>query len=527
MKKIIIMICVIVLCFNITACSSNQEIQNEAVKVEKEIDLPQVEEKEETKIDNIDEIRSNMTKWAKAIKNVFIDRSGELSRGFDNSKNQVLLISSSNDIALLINSQNESVAPSDEIVEYSAKSLQSSALESLTSSFSQIQFNEHKTYVFNVDFWGTMMDYTVVNEDMFSHIFKSIIHEGIHILKQDGEPTMEEAMSTRSQSAEENVEARYYRNEMGLYLKEALQSEGEARIDLIKKANYFYTLFKKVSDNEPTGFDKTEGEATFLAYKALVMANNESLSEKEVLNETIKLIINRNNEYIGEDVELSTEMQVLLKFEEPYSIGSYAIALLEQDNLKYETSTSVLCEQLLENYGFTQAKEHQGIRAIVEATYSYSKENNSGVIEKFEKAANDSSYKKVIIPLTDMSSSTTYDGEFLDHNHNDKDGQVVTISKGISHNNGNRIKLDGALAFEYFNDVVLDGINMSDSDLDSEVTSQEIEVENDFPFSYVVLYVHKDDIEYEQGLITIQTNEVLMFDIKAKEIEGGYEIITN
>lgn len=533
MKKIIGYILIVVLCMTVGACTSkeNQKTVSEKEKVTQsqevvkedakegaketknsieENDIQELEEQMYQNVDNKDAIRENMPKWAKAIKEVFIDRSKELSRGFDNRKNQILLVSSANDMALLINSQNKEVAPPEETVEYSARTLEATALKGLTSGFSTMDFNGHNTYVFNVDFWASMMNYEMMGLDIFDEIFKSIVHEGIHVLKQVDVRTMEQEMGTRSDQAEENIKARYYRNEVIAYMKEAVVETGEKRKELLQKAMYYHSLFKEEAKGEDSYYDLVEGEARFLERKALLMYKEKSIGEEELLAKVITSL--RKLQYVSEDLqeELSKEVEATMKFEEPYVIGSLGIAILEQDGVRFEDAKETICDQILERYTPLEGKEHKGLKEKVEELYTLSGETNDNVVASFEEKTKDSEYVKVVIPLTDMNSSTTYENNFIAYTHEGKEGNLVTMTKEINHPNGNRIRIERALAFEVYND------DLGNSTLNSD----------DIEFMNVVLYIHKDEIEYKSGLLTIQTDKLLMFDIKAEEIEDGYKIIT-
>lgn len=513
LRKITATLLIATTCVAVAACQPGTTTKtNTPSETEVKTTAPKAGEEGQTsavsKADIKEKVRENMHKWAKATKEVFVDRSEELMRGFDNSKNQILLVSSANDMALLVNSQNKDVAPPDEIVEYSAKSLEATAMKGLTSGFSTMEFNGHKTYVFNADFWAEDLQQEDLAGDIFEKIYKPIVHEGIHLLLQQAAETAESTMmGSRSETQDMDVDPRYYRNEMAVYLKEALGAEGDQRSELIGKAMYFYNKFKEASGDEKTGFDLIEGQATYLEEKAYQMTQHKDADQAALLKATIAGLIKNPYEGLGLDEATMMAYNVVSKSREPYTIGSLIIALLEQDGVLYEKDSKTLAEQLLSRYSPVEAAGHEGLREYVAELYGATNSGNSDLTKEYESYINNSDYKKVLIPLIDHTASVSYDSAFLAYDHEGNSGNLVTTSQEVNHPNGNRIRLKSAKAFEYYPE------DIGDSDTD--------------PFGYVLLYVHKDDIRYEDGKITIQKDDVLMFDTRAKEVDGGYEILPN
>ena len=543
MKKIIIVNMIILLLCPVLFGKGNSESEKKEYSTADEMmfEIP-----EEMNMSTIKTIRQILPELAEDTKKLLIENPDKLWPGFDNSRYQVLLVSTATNTALLINSRNSDIGPSDEIIEYSANSLKDTVLRALVTSYTKLQFNGHTTYVFNVDFWGQMHSYMKDKDELYTLILKAIIHESVHLLLQsDNMNTMETTMS-RGDKYPENVEARYYRNEIYAYLIEAIASDSKSvRMENIKKAMFFYEKYKNISGNDENyGYDFVEGQPTYIEERALAYLQNETDNIKEIETGTLKSIVEKYKKYN------SMGLDVLPKPGEPYDIGAAAIALVIDTLGTYDFSQKLPLDILHEAFGSQSASPHSEVEKSVIGFYEDYNEEIKTQVDSFLHNSVNPDYVAISIPRTITNTSSTY-SQMIQYNHKGLDGLIVNISAEFSYKNGNRLMLKQADAFEYMDMSSMmmpmegefpDGAMMMDGPMpEGGFPEGAVMMEGPMPdaptmemlppelanmvIGNVLVYVKKSDIEISGSLLTVQNNDIIVFDAMYNFADNQYTIL--
>ena len=122
MKKIIKLLMILLILGS--AASALYAKGNSEIVPDTETTQPAGDLLQSTDVKTTKSVNSLLSRWAEAIQEILIDESQILWPGFDNSEHQIMLVSTANNTAYLINSQNEDIAAPDELVEYSSRSLE-------------------------------------------------------------------------------------------------------------------------------------------------------------------------------------------------------------------------------------------------------------------------------------------------------------------------------------------------------------------------------------------------------------------
>ncbi|MGE7915076.1 hypothetical protein [Lysinibacillus xylanilyticus] len=506
MLKIVRSLFMILIITILTACNNNNQEKPENKKVE-ESQKSNEDVIESNPIENSKIIREITPELVKDIKKILIDDASKLWPSFNNKDKQILLLNPSNKMAYLINNQKTDIGSKDEVIEYSTDSIKDTQL--LVNPFQLTTFNDHPTYVFNLEFASDLI--AGADEEAYEIVFKFIIHEGIHILLQTGDSV--EGLGTRAETYPEDTDSRYYRNEMYQYLKEAVESKTQdEKIDQIQKAVYFYELYLKSNkkNQEQDGYDNIEGMATYLESKAYQMIKHPDASAKELNELTAQNIIDN---FIAADQ--GQEEVLLMKGREFYDIGALAIASAVDMQLNEKTILTASPLGLLDSeFGSKKAESHENIKKANQDYYNaYNNELKSYVEDIASKQKNEQ-FEAIRIPVTIQNSSATFESMIVEYQYKGNPAEIQTTTREIILPD-TRIKLNKmkSLFIEAPMESLEDPTKMDPNTL----------------MGYTIVFVPKKDIEFSQDkqLLTIQRDDLLIFDAKYEEKDGEYQILMN
>ncbi|MFJ8458588.1 hypothetical protein ACIQ57_05595 [Lysinibacillus xylanilyticus] len=504
MLKTVRLIFMILIITILTACNNNNQETTEKPENKK------VEESQKTNEDSMDsnpienskKIREITPELVKDIKKILIDDASKLWPSFNNEDKQILLLNPSNKMAYLINNQKTDIGPKDEVIEYSTDSIKDTQL--LVMPFQLTTFNDHPTYVFNLEFVSS------TGEKAYETVFKFIVHEGIHILLQSGGTA--EGLGTRAETYPEDIDSRYYRNEMYQYLKKAIESKNkDEKIDQIQQAVYFYELYlnSNKKNNDQDGYDNIEGMATYLESKAYQMIKHPDASTKELNELTAQNIIDN---FIPADQ--GQEEVLLMKGQEFYDIGALAIASAVELNLNDKTILTASPLGLLKSeFGGKKAEGHQNIKKANEDYYNSYNSKLKSYVDDIVSKQKDNQYVAVRIPVTIQNSSAMYEEMIVEYQYKGNPAEIQTTTREIILPD-TRIKLNKmkSLSIEAPMEDLEDPTKMNPNTI----------------MGYTIVFVPKKDIEFSQDkLLTIQSDNLLIFDAKYEEKDGEYQILMN
>ncbi|MFJ7890473.1 hypothetical protein ACIQYL_20640 [Lysinibacillus xylanilyticus] len=493
----------------LTACSNNT--QDTAVKPEN----TKGEESKKTNEDSMDSnpienskiIREITPELVKDIKKILIEDASKLWPSFNNKDKQILLLNPSNKMAYLINNQKTDIGPKDEVIEYSTDSIKDTQL--LVTPFQLTTFNDHPTYVFNLEFASDVISGTD-KEAAYENVFKFIVHEGIHILLQSGGTA--EGLGTRAETYPVDIDSRYYRNEMYQYLKKAFESKKkDEKIDQIQKAAYYYELYlnSNKKNKEQDGYDNIEGMATYLESKAYQMIKHPDASAKKLNDLTAKSII---NDFIPADQ--GQEEVLLMKGREFYDIGALAIASAVDMQLNEKTLLTASPLGLMDSeFGSKKAEGHENIKKANNDYYNAYNNKLKSYVDDIASKQKDDQYAAVRIPVTIQNASASYEDMIVEYQYKGKSAEIQTTTREIILPD-TRIKLNKMKS-------LFIAAPMEDLEDPTKMNPNTI-------MGYTIVFVPKKDIEFSQDkLLTIQRDDLLIFDAKYDEKDGEYQILMN
>lgn len=504
MLKTVRLLFMILIITILTACSNNNQETTE--KPVEESQKSNENSMNSNPIENSKKIREITPELVKDIKKILIDDARKLWPSFNNEDKQILLLNPSNKMAYLINNQKTDIGPKDEVIEYSTDSIKDTQL--LVMPFQLTTFNDHPTYVFNLEFASDII--SGADENAYEIVFKFIVHEGIHILLQSGESV--EGLGTRAETYPEDIDSRYYRNEMYQYLKKAIKSKNkDEKIDQIQQAVYFYELYlnSNKKNKAQDGYDNMEGMATYLESKAYQMIKHPEESVKELNELTAQNIIDN---FIPADQD--QEEVLLMKMREFYDIGALAIASAVDMQLNEKTILTASPLGLLDSeFGSKKAEGHENIKKANNDYYNAYNNKLKSYVDDIASKQKDDQYAAVRIPVTIQNSSASYENMNVEYQYKGNPAEIQTTTREIVLPD-TRIKLNKmkSISIESPMEGLEDPAKMNPNTI----------------MGYTIVFVPKKDIEFSQDkLLTIQRDDLLIFDAKYEEKDGEYQILMN
>jgi len=509
MLKIVRSLFMILIITILTACNNNNQETTEKPENKK------VEESQKSNEDSMDSnpienskiIREITPKLVKDIKKILIDDASKLWPSFNNEDKQILLLNPSNKMAYLINNQKSDIGPKNEVIEYSTDSIKDTQL--LVNPFQLTKFNDHPTYVFNLEFASDLI--SGADEKAYEIVFKFIVHEGIHILLQSGDSV--EGLGTRAETYPEDTDSRYYRNEMYQYLKKAIESKTKnEKIDQIQKAVYFYELYlnSNKKNKAQDGYDNIEGMATYLESKAYQMIKHPDASAQKLNELTAQNIIDNFTA-----ADQGQEEVLLMKGREFYEIGALAIASAVDLNLNEKSLLTASPLGLLKSeFGSKKAESQENIKKANNDYYNAYNNELKSYVEDISSKQKDEQFAAVRIPVTNQNSSATFENMIVEYQYKGNPAEIQTTTREIILPD-TRIKLNKMKSL--FIEAPMEGLEDP-----TKMNSNTI-------MGYTIVFVPKKDIEFSQDkqLLTIQRDDLLIFDAKYEEKDGEYQILMN
>ena len=504
-SKVIIMLLIIsILLVQIVGCQSNMD---RPAKIETNIEpsnngktASNSTSKYSEKKATIKEAVTNICNNAHQLYNI---HNRLVDPDLDTENLQILVVSNILKTAYLINSQNKKYGNKDEIIEYSTTTIDKSIL---VIPFQNIDFNGHPTYAFNIDSFYSYLKNENRNAAGFEELVTTtLFHEGIHIFlqlkfhKDDKAKRVNELGNTGSKSVQYPIiiEDYIYRAQMAHAYKQAL-SAGDItqKIEYIKEANYFLQKFLANSEENQRdiNLDLIEGQPRYYEYKAKAIL--EGLRDKEAIKKRAKelLIVSHDNTKPLAEIDKGSVC---------YQTGSNAFALINDLGERDELGVQNPVLYLMDKYG---VKESEGdLKLSSDIRNKYTKINNQlkAEIDDISQKISSDDYVTIAIPSVPGSYMST-GGKSLMVNYelNNYMYNTVTTTMELTLQN-NRIKISNSKILQL-------GAG--------EIRVKTIE---DFPPAYYV-FVPKDSVTFEGNLITAQSKDIQMYDMKFVEKNGIY-----
>ncbi|QIW22039.1 hypothetical protein [Bacillus thuringiensis] len=494
--------CILALSATMVACGENSNNKGQETQIQST-----QQKKNESQLTK-EQINKIIPELSKKTKSILIDNSDKIDKKFDMKNTQVLLVSNISKTAYLINGQDEKYGKKEEAVEYSTDTLKDKGL--LTIPYGLAEFNGKQTYLFNIDFMAETS--LLGNQDSMAKVplendlMKAIVHEGVHLILQRSleggkVTTSEETMSgARAGNYPVLYDARIIRTQNSYYYKKALESKNEEdRIKYIKMGNYFYKKYldmDKEHKNE-TVFDKLEGQAQYLEYRAVAVSNNLDKDENTVKAETKKIYLNENKDLKDEFLVAGS------KNSEFYTLGSLAYANIYDMNQEKELNYNNPLQYLLDKYGYI---ENEGDKEISDKVKKYYDEINTKLknsIDEINSKVNNDKYIKIKIPvLQKYSENASVMGEDapIQYKYNDENAQIEKNSQEVRIGD-NRIKLKSATM-----------VTTNGSEQDGIINN-------------MYVFIPKENVEINKDKLTVQTKEVQIYDANFIEEKGVYKLV--
>lgn len=421
----------------------------------------------------------------------------------DTENLQLLIISNTLKTAFLINSQNEKYGDKNEVIEYSTASIDKNIL---ITPFQNIDFNGHPTYAFNIDpFFSYLKDGNRTAKGFENLVTTTLFHEGIHLflqlklLEDEDVNNLKSLGNTGSKSVQYPIliDDYVYRTQMANAYKLALaENDSQEKIEYIKEANYFLQKFLNISDQNKVNIslDLIEGQPRYYEHKA------QAILEGHLDKENIK---RRAKELLMMSADNTQSLTDIDKGAFCYQTGSNAFALLndlgERDNLGNQNPVLYL----LNKYG---VKESEGdINLVSQIRNKYEEMNNKLKAEVDDISHKISSEKYITIGIPSAPGSYMSIGGkalMVDYPFKNYLYNTNTTSMELSLQNS-RIKVTKSKILQ--------------------LGAGEIRVEKieDFPPSYY-LFAPKDSVSFSNNRITVQSNDIQMYDMTYTIKDGIY-----
>ncbi|WP_346914869.1 hypothetical protein [Clostridium sp.] len=497
MKKIICLVLIGLMAFTNVACQNKvrENIKDKDIVGEKNVEGNIESESMGTYNEKVKEhIGELLPEISDDIRKVLVKNGTKIDPQLDLSDMQIVLFSNMNRRAYLINSQNDKYGAPDENIEYSTDTFKDKTL--LTTMFRITEFNDRKTYIFNVDAFASN---GLPKEDLKEELEKSIIHEGVHLVLQskleENVQTGEELMgANRSIDYPLDSKSRVYRAQQRNFYKKALEAKTEEeKIDFIKKGNYFYKKFTEVNSNNiiDSEFDKIEGQPRYFEYRGLALLKDINQSEDK-LKEATRIKFLENNYEINPDIE-----NEIGKNGEFYAIGSLGYANIYALNIERDLGFINPSKYLLDKFGFTENAGDEELEKNIEKHYNDINSNIKERVDKFTEEMNNPDNITIKIPVFakyEENGNIEIEGESIKYLYKGNENNLEKVTKEIKLGN-NRILLKSA-------DIMLEDTTENDQ--------------------YYYINIPRKDIGIEDNKLTVQLKSLQVYGSKFIEKDGMY-----
>jgi len=473
-------------------------------------------------------IKTITQRVAKELEAHFFTRSHVFWPAWDTSKLQILLVNQSSDFAYLLNNQNPKIDKIGARIEYSARTLENNEFK--VSQFGMTKINGIDTYYYNVDTFTQFGRPTDIEYEYISQL-TTAVHEAVHLIAQNGTRSLElvtfdqseTGSSGRGQNKEVDIAARYFRNEVGSKLVSALRTNDvETKQKLVRHALYFQDLFLKRGNQDQQAFDYSEGMAEYVAMAFMETKNRPKATFDDVHAEMVPLIINKIH-YEFDPRAKNTKYQVINQGREYYDLGglAYAVAfqLGHKEVLNIDYSPLAF---LKEKYSPLKTDENEELKQVVDTFYSGRQKLHNARYAEIDRVMNDPNSMLIEFETDDASSSVVL-SEMFNYHFKGQEGTFEIKSQELKFGD-NRIKLNARHSFLVFPELpeqLLESEMVLDEGFEP---SEEIEFFDSLPIK-MILPVRKSDMQIKDGRLTVQTESLVMFDVKFKKNGRTYTLV--
>lgn len=452
------------------------------------------------------EIKATTDKIANTLEKNFFTKSHLFWSDWDTSKLQILLITPSSDFAYLLNNQNPDVDKIGARIEYSARTLLDNKIK--VNAFGKTKLNGIDTYFYNIDAYSQLDEMT--NLDFFYDMhLTTLIHEAVHILKQGGAKSVDQidySNTMRGITFPIDITSRYYRNEVHHFLSLAARAKTKQQaMRYVRSAMYFHQLYLKenITNKKHNNYDLVEGMALYITNAVTAVINADNSNIKDIHN-TAKINTVDFAEFEFNYAE-QQEHQVLNWGREYYDIGglayAVAIALGHQEIMHYSKSP---LQFLSEHYPAIKTNDTTVLKKIVYDFYNAKQTLHNKQHAEINRVL--SNPNNILIAFNeDDSGSMTIESDSILYNYKSQQGSFEIRSQEIEFAD-NRFKLS---------------LQHTLSTMTNELDEQ------GFPIMQLIIPVNKKDIEFQNDRLTIQSETLIMFDVKFKQDGDMYWLIKN
>jgi len=440
-------------------------------------------------------IKTITQRVAKELEAHFFTRSHVFWPAWDTSKLQILLVNQSSDFAYLLNNQNPKIDKIGARIEYSARTLENNEFK--VSQFGMTKINGIDTYYYNVDTFTQFGRPTDIEYEYISQL-TTAVHEAVHLIAQNGTRSLElvtfdqseTGSSGRGQNKEVDIAARYFRNEVGSKLVSALRTNDvETKQKLVRHALYFQDLFLKRGNQDQQAFDYSEGMAEYVAMAFMETKNRPKATFDDVHAEMVPLIINV-----------------------AFQLGHKEVLNIDYSPLAF----------LKEKYSPLKTDENEELKQVVDTFYSGRQKLHNARYAEIDRVMNDPNSMLIEFETDDASSSVVL-SEMFNYHFKGQEGTFEIKSQELKFGD-NRIKLNARHSFLVFPELpeqLLESEMVLDEGFEP---SEEIEFFDSLPIK-MILPVRKSDMQIKDGRLTVQTESLVMFDVKFKKNGRTYTLV--
>ena len=467
------------------------------------------------------DIKLIMPRLAKDIESQLFKKNNKFWPTWDSSKFQILLVSQYYDFAYLLNNQNKDVDKIGTRIEYSVRTINDINIK--VNPFGMTKINGIDTYYYNVDIMHQLeMSY----EGVYEMHLSTIIHEAVHLLAQKDVKTADQieiGTAQRGVTYPIDIKSRYFRNETHVNLNAALRAKNlKAKISFVRKALYFHQAYLN-TNSENAGhndYDYAEGMAVYVHTAAIVQIKNPSFTAKQIQQVTGKRLM-ESVEYAGYDNELGNK--VLYWGKEYYTIGAMAFAMAVQLGHEdvYNSRISPLTF-LLKKYKVLEAVPSPTVK---KAVYAYYMNMEKNIIDRKTEIDRVLNHKDNILIKLKLSGHS--EGSITILNDNilfDYKGQKASFEireQEITFGD-HRIKITEKGLVSLMpelpkSSLAAGGVIIPDGTIP--------EGGMELIIGTLVIPVNKNDVTVSDGKISIQTNGLVLFDVKYERNGRIYTLV--
>ena len=488
-------------------------------------DLPRGMTEEDWRPVTQSDIKLMLPRLAKDLESRLFKKKNIFWPTWDVHKSQILVVSQYYDFAILLNNQNKDVDKIGARIEYSARTFDDVGMK--VNAFGLIRINDIDTYYYNMDIlhiegFGTF-------EDAYLNHLKTAIHEAAHILAQTEDTRTADQMllgsAVRGVTYPIDIESRYFRNEVFYQLEAALLTKSKKdKVQAVRRALYFHQAYLSVKPDNKShdDYDYAEGMAEYIDTAVVNLIQNPGLKREELIETTGQSILQTTS---FSEYDSGPGSRVIDWGREYYTLGAmaYAVAIqLGHDDIYASTISPFTF--LLGKYDPSEIPANQQVKEDVYAYYTGVEQKFLAQKEEINRVLNHKDNVLLKIETKgneEESMSILNDNLLLDH-----DGRQVSfeIREQEIRFGDHRIKITQKGLLSLTAGLPEDDLEDRFMEYSDGEEYDESHFQDDSISGTLIIPVHKNDVEFSDGKITIQTESLVLFDIKYKR-EGKYLIL--